>query len=88
VLLHATLSAAARLPPQVGEDGTVQQTGYLASSVQEYTDAIGEVLAMDQRERLRIAGAAQRRTSMFSTERFMRDFTAAVLPLLPRAQQQ
>ncbi len=66
----------------------MQQTGYLASSVQEYADAIGEVLAMEQRERLRIAAAAQRRASMFSTERFLQDFTAALLPLLPRPQRQ
>lgn len=72
--------------PEVVEEGVTQATGYLASTAQEYADAIGEVLAMEQQERLRIAAAAQRHASKFSTERFLKDFTAAVLPLLPRAQ--
>ncbi len=39
---------------------------------------------MDQRERLKIAAAAQRQARAFSTERFMQDFTAAVAAVLPR----
>ena len=38
---------------------------------------------MDQRERLRVAAAAQRQAGRFSTERFLQDFTAALADVLP-----
>jgi hypothetical protein len=44
-----------------------------------------QVLEMDQRDRLRIAAAAQRRAAtMFSTERFHQAFMQAVSPVLPK----
>lgn len=44
-----------------------------------------QVLEMEQRDRLKIAGAAQRRAAtMFSTERFHQAFTQAVYPILPK----
>ncbi len=49
--------------------------------------ALTQVLAMDQRDRLRIAAAAQRRAQLFSTERFLDLFTEAIQPLLPKARQ-
>ncbi|GFR48131.1 hypothetical protein Agub_g9965, partial [Astrephomene gubernaculifera] len=67
-------------PPQCSAP---QITGFLASSVEEYAEAISRLLGMEQRERLRIAAAAQRRAARFSTARFMQDFTAAVGGLLP-----
>ncbi|KAG2432718.1 hypothetical protein HYH02_012852 [Chlamydomonas schloesseri] len=60
-----------------------QITGFLATTVEEYADAIIKVLTMDQRERLRVAAAAQRQASRFSTERFLQDFTAALDGVLP-----
>ncbi|KAG2488628.1 hypothetical protein HYH03_012800 [Edaphochlamys debaryana] len=66
------------------EGGGEQPTGFLATSVEEYAEAITRVLTMDQRERLRIAAAAQQQAGRFSTERFLADFTALVGPLLPK----
>jgi alpha-1,2-mannosyltransferase len=44
-----------------------------------------QVLEMDQRDRLKIAAAAQRRAAtMFSTEHFHRAFLKAVAPVLPK----
>ncbi|GIL65630.1 hypothetical protein Vafri_19214 [Volvox africanus] len=69
--------------PLLEDDNSEQVTGFLAITVQEYADAITRVLTMDQRERLKIAAAAQRHAKSFSTERFLQDFTAAVAPVLP-----
>jgi hypothetical protein len=42
-----------------------------------------QVLEMDQRERLKIAAAAQRRAAtMFSTEGFQRGFLQAMAPVM------
>lgn len=66
-------------------DGAPQRTGYLAETKEEYCAAIKAVLEMDQRDRLRIAAAAQRRAAtMFSTERFHQAFMQAVSPVLPK----
>lgn len=70
--------------PLLLPDGNEQATGFLASTVEEYADAITRVLTMDQRERLQIAAAAQQQASRFSTERFMAEFTEAVRPVLPQ----
>ncbi|KAF5831936.1 hypothetical protein DUNSADRAFT_12369, partial [Dunaliella salina] len=60
--------------------------GFLANSVQEFTDAIFQLLIMDQAERLTIAAAAQAHVSAFRVERFMSDFMAALEPLVPLPQ--
>lgn len=40
---------------------------------------------MEQRDRLKIAAAAQRRAAtLFSTERFHKTFTEAIIPILPK----
>jgi alpha-1,2-mannosyltransferase len=39
---------------------------------------------MDQRDRLKIAAAAQRRASQFSTERFHQSFMSVMEPVLPK----
>jgi len=70
--------------PWVGDDGSTQPTGFLAASADEFADAITQVLIMDQRDRLKIAAAAQKHASSFSTQRFEQDFMAAIGPMLPR----
>lgn len=62
------------------EDG--QQTGFLASTVEEYADAILRILRMPEMERLKMAAAARRRASRFSEQRFCDDFKAAVRPII------
>ena len=56
----------------VGASGAAQRgrVGYLCSSEEEYAQAITEVLAMDQVDRLQIASAARRcsTTSIFSIQ--------------------
>lgn len=66
-----------------GEDGKSERTGYLAETVEEYADAITQVLVMEQRDRLKIAAAAQRRAAFFSTQRFHDMFCDAIRHLLP-----
>ncbi|EFJ50473.1 hypothetical protein VOLCADRAFT_103930 [Volvox carteri f. nagariensis] len=70
--------------PVQGDDGCEQVTGFLSTSAEEYSEAITRVLTMDQRERMKIAAAAQKQAMAFSTERFLHDFTAVVAPVLPR----
>ena len=38
---------------------------------------------MDQRDRLKIAAAAQLHAAKFSTERFMDSFKAVMMPVMP-----
>lgn len=62
-----------------------QRTGYLAATLEEYCRAITTVLEMEQRDRLKIAAAAQRRAAtMFSTEQFDKAFISAIAPVLPK----
>ncbi|CAL9118744.1 unnamed protein product [Musa textilis] len=62
------------------------RTGFLASSKEEYTEAILEVLRMPEPERLAIATAARKRAQRFSEQKFFEDFKAAVQPILaPKA---
>lgn len=62
------------------EDG--QQTGLLASSVEEYADAILNIIRMPETERLKMAAAARRRAGRFSEQRFYQDFKDAIRPIL------
>ncbi|KAF5738445.1 GDP-Man:Man(3)GlcNAc(2)-PP-Dol alpha-1 2-mannosyltransferase [Tripterygium wilfordii] len=62
------------------EDG--QQTGFLASTIEEYADAILKIVRMPETERLRIAAAARIRASRFSEQRFYEDLKAAVRPIM------
>lgn len=63
--------------------GPGQRTGFLCRTVEQYTDAIVEVVGMGQVERLEVAAAARRRASAFSDERFKNEFIEAVGCLLP-----
>ncbi|KAG1672288.1 hypothetical protein FOA52_004303 [Chlamydomonas sp. UWO 241] len=68
-----------------GGGSGVQITGFLATTVDEYAAAIRKVLVMDQRDRLKIAAAAQRQSARFSAQRFEAAFQAVLAPLLPAA---
>ncbi len=63
--------------------GGGQPTGYLCSSLQQYADAIIEVLGMEQLERLQVAAAARRRAAQFSDQRFQIEFMACLEDVLP-----
>lgn len=72
-------SAGPRMDIVLPEDG--KQTGFLAESVEEFAEAIIEVIKMPENERLEMAAAARKRASMFSEQRFYEDFKAAVRPI-------
>jgi alpha-1,2-mannosyltransferase len=73
------------LPELPGRDGCGpgQRTGFLCRTVEQYTDALMEVIGMGQVARLEVAAAARRRAAAFSDERFKNEFIEAVAPLLP-----
>ncbi|KAJ3674317.1 hypothetical protein LUZ60_004933 [Juncus effusus] len=58
-----------------------QQTGFLASTKEEYADAIVNVLTMSETDRLAIACAARNRAKRFSEQSFYRDFKEAIRPV-------
>ncbi|XP_009786937.2 GDP-Man:Man(3)GlcNAc(2)-PP-Dol alpha-1,2-mannosyltransferase isoform X2 [Nicotiana tabacum] len=72
-------SAGPRMDIVLPENG--KQTGFLAQGVEEYAEAIIEVIKMPENKRLEIAAAARKRASMFSEQRFYEDFKAAVRPI-------
>lgn len=59
-----------------------QQTGFLATDVNEYADAILHIVRMPETERLSMAAAARRRAERFSEQKFYQDFKAAIRPVL------
>lgn len=73
-------SAGPRMDIILAEDG--KETGFLASTVQEYADCIVKVVEMSETERLEMAAAARKRASRFSEQRFYDDFKAAVRLIL------
>ncbi|KAI3992850.1 hypothetical protein MKX01_028149 [Papaver californicum] len=73
-------SAGPKMDIVLEEQG--QQTGFLAQNVEEYADAILQLLKMSDAERLEMADAARRRSRRFSEERFYEDFKAAISPIL------
>ncbi|KAF5175443.1 GDP-Man:Man(3)GlcNAc(2)-PP-Dol alpha-1,2-mannosyltransferase [Thalictrum thalictroides] len=73
-------SAGPKMDIVLDEDGC--QTGFLASDVDEYANAILQLLKMPERQRLDMATAARRRASKFSEERFYEDFKNAIHPIL------
>ncbi|GJN35316.1 hypothetical protein PR202_gb24071 [Eleusine coracana subsp. coracana] len=73
-------SAGPMMDIVLDEDG--HQTGFLASEVEEYTEAIIKVLGMPEPERQEMAAAARKRAQRFSEQRFHEDFTEAVRPIL------
>lgn len=73
-------SAGPKMDIVLDEDG--QKTGFLATNVDEFGDAVYVVMTMPEAERLNIAAAARKRASRFSEERFYDDFKAAMHDLL------
>ena len=73
-------SAGPKMDIVLEEDG--QKTGFLAQSVDEYADAIVNIVEMLEAERLKMASAARRRANRFSEQRFYEDFKAAIRPIL------
>ncbi|XP_015867003.2 GDP-Man:Man(3)GlcNAc(2)-PP-Dol alpha-1,2-mannosyltransferase [Ziziphus jujuba] len=73
-------SAGPKMDIVLEEDG--QQTGFLARSLDEYADAILNVMQMPETERLKMAMAARKRARRFSEQRFYEDFKAAIRPIL------
>ncbi|CAH9125264.1 unnamed protein product [Cuscuta epithymum] len=78
-------SAGPKMDIVLPQDG--KQTGFLAQDVEEYADAIIEIIKMSSAQRLEMATAARRRASLFSEERFYGDFKAAVRPILSHRSQ-
>ncbi|KAF6170392.1 hypothetical protein GIB67_014322 [Kingdonia uniflora] len=73
-------SAGPKLDIVLEEDG--KRTGFLASDVEEYADAILELLRMPETERFEMAAAGRKRAGRFSEQRFFQDFKTAVRPIL------
>ncbi|XP_026419033.1 GDP-Man:Man(3)GlcNAc(2)-PP-Dol alpha-1,2-mannosyltransferase-like [Papaver somniferum] len=73
-------SAGPKMDIVLEEQG--QQTGFLAQNVEEYADAILQLLKMSDCERLEMADASRRRSRRFSEERFYEDFKAAISPII------
>jgi len=69
-------SAGPSMDIVLDEDGC--QTGFLASSREEYADAILKILKMPKTERLTIAAAARKRAQKFSEHKFYEDLKAAI----------
>ncbi|KAL2905148.1 GDP-Man:Man(3)GlcNAc(2)-PP-Dol alpha-1 2-mannosyltransferase [Bienertia sinuspersici] len=64
----------------LGEDE--QKTGFLAQFVDEYVEAIIEVLTMPEAKKLEIAATARKRAARFSKEKYYENFKASVQPIL------
>ena len=64
----------------LSEEG--KQTGYLAQNLEEYADAIVNIIRMPAYQRLEMAAAARKRASQFSEQRFYQDFKSAVRPVM------
>lgn len=84
-IAHSSGGPQADIVVDVETDAGPQHTGYLAATLEEYCTAITTVLEMEQRDRLKIAAAAQKRAAtMFSTEQFHQAFIQAIAPVLPK----
>ena len=79
-----TISSPTALRSASQQQQLQQRTGFLCSTVEQYTDAIVEVVKMDQVARLQMAAAARRQAAAFSDERFKEGFMKAMEPVLPR----
>ncbi|KAH9602507.1 hypothetical protein KSS87_020966 [Heliosperma pusillum] len=76
-------SAGPKMDIVLEEDG--ERTGFLAQTVDEYADAILQVLRMPEAGRLKMAAAARKRAGKFSEQKFYEDFKASIRPILSRA---
>ncbi|KAG7574328.1 Glycosyl transferase family 1 [Arabidopsis suecica] len=72
-------SAGPKMDIVLEEDG--QRTGFLAETVEEYAEAILEIVKMSEIERLKMAESARKRAARFSEQRFCEDFKTAIRPI-------
>eukprot|EP00879_Flechtneria_rotunda_P023004 GHRR01024315.1.p1 GENE.GHRR01024315.1~~GHRR01024315.1.p1 ORF type:complete len:303 (+),score=76.85 GHRR01024315.1:763-1671(+) len=83
-IAHNSGGPRADIVVDIETDEGLQRTGLLAETKEDYCSAITTLLEMEQRDRLKIAAAAQRRVAtMFSNERFHQRFMEVVSPILP-----
>lgn len=68
------------------EDG--KKVGFLAQDVEEYKDAMLQVIRMSESERLEMAEAARQRAGQFSEQRFYQDYKAVVQPILCHSKKR
>ncbi|GAX84154.1 hypothetical protein CEUSTIGMA_g11577.t1 [Chlamydomonas eustigma] len=71
-----------------GSSSKAVSSGYLASTVEEYADAISQVLALEEGARIQMAAAARSHADTFSTEKFMNSFMSAIGPVLPPLEKK
>ena len=64
--------------------GQLQPTGYLCTTVDEYSRALIKVLSMSHTERLQMAEAGRIRSRRFSDQRFQTDFASAMGPVVQK----
>lgn len=76
-------SAGPKLDIVVNEGG--HRTGFLASSVSEFADAMCHVVTLPANERMEIAQAARVRAALFSESEFDSAFKKAMNPLIEQA---
>ena len=57
--------------------------GYLRTTLDEYSDAINEVLRMEETDRRAMAQECRERANLFSQEKFEQEFLNALGPVLP-----
>jgi alpha-1,2-mannosyltransferase len=84
-LIAAHNSAGPKLDIVVNEGG--HQTGFLATSVAEFADAMCRVVTMPADERIEIARAARVRAARFSESKFDLAFKEATSPTLEEAMR-
>lgn len=72
-------SAGPKMDIVLEEEG--QRTGFLAETVEEYAEAIVEVVKMSETERLKMAEYARKRARRFSEQQFSEDFKTAIRPV-------
>ncbi|XP_010534609.1 PREDICTED: GDP-Man:Man(3)GlcNAc(2)-PP-Dol alpha-1,2-mannosyltransferase [Tarenaya hassleriana] len=69
-------SAGPKMDIVLQENG--QRTGLLAQTVEEYANAILEIVKMSETDRLKMAEATRKRAAKFSEQRFFDDFKTAI----------
>lgn len=79
-IILAHNSGGPKLDIVVEHDG--QQTGYLASDVDSYAEAIRTIFSMSSQERVKMRLAARDSVQRFSEEMFEDSFLGAVDPLI------
>ncbi|XP_021892710.1 GDP-Man:Man(3)GlcNAc(2)-PP-Dol alpha-1,2-mannosyltransferase [Carica papaya] len=79
-------SAGPKMDIVLEEDG--EQTGFLAQTVEEYADAILQIIRLPETKRLKMADAARRRAAKFSEQRFFKDFKDAVRPVFSHGSRR